>query len=238
MPPTTPPALPLSEVAYNRIRDDILSCRLPPGQKITERGLVADLGLSMASVRNAMTRLDQEGLLITRPRKGTIVAPLSLHSVDKLFDFWALLAPEIARTGIPAIADAQMSQLLDSSARLVAHVVVDDDEATRENLLDAIDAALQIFTLLADASGNPYLIAAHRRINGELSRIWRLVIQSEFEELGGRVGALADVVRFIEERDAESAVAFLRPHIEASRQRVMSTLARWPSVSMTAITVA
>lgn len=229
--------LPLSEVAYNRIRDDILSCRLAPGQRVTERGLVAELGMSMASVRNAMTRLDQEGLLLTRPRKGSVVAPLSLHSVDRLFDFWALLAPEIARTGIPAISDDRLAALVDHSTRLDARLVPDDDEATREGLLTAIDAALQIFTLMAEASDNPYLIDAHRRIIGELSRVWRLVIRSEFDELGGRVGALKDVVRFIEARDAESCVRFLRTHIEESRRRVLTTLARWPSVSMSEITI-
>lgn len=234
---STPDELPLSEVAYNRIRDDILSCRLVPGQKVTERGLVAELGMSMASVRNAMTRLDQEGLLTTQPRQGSVVAPLSLHSVGKLFDFWALLAPEIARTGIPALTDDQLARLVEVGPRLSAQVIPGDDAATRGNLLAAIDAALQIFTLLADATDNPYLIAAHRRINGELSRVWRLVIQSEFEELGGRVSALRDVVRFVEARDAERCVEFLHTHIEASRRRVLGALARWPSVSMSEITV-
>ncbi len=230
--------LPLSEVAYNRIRDDILSCRLAPGEKVTERGLVADLGMSMAAVRNAMTRLDQEGLLITQPRQGSVVAPLSLHSVGKLFDFWALLAPEIARTGIPALSDDQLARVVENGSRLSARVVPEDDAATRENLLTAIDAALHIFTLLAEATENPYLIAAHRRLIGELSRVWRLVIQSEFDELGGRVSALQDVVRFVEARDAERSAEFLRTHIEASRRRVLSALARWPSVSRSEITVA
>ena len=229
--------LPLAEIAYNQIRGDIISCRLAPGQRVTERGLVTSLGMSMASVRNAMTRLDQEGLLVTQPRKGSVVAPLTLHSVGKLFDFWALLAPEIARTGIPALSDAQLAEITETGTRLDAQVVPGDDDATRANLLAAIDAALQIFTLIAESSDNPYLLAAHHRINGELSRVWRLVIESEFAELGGRVSALADVVRFVVERDADSAVDFLGPHIEASRRRVLDALARWPSVSMTEIRV-
>lgn len=232
-----PVELPLAEVAYNAIRGDIVSCRLAPGQKVTERGLVTSLGMSMASVRNAMTRLDQEGLLITQPRKGSVVAPLTLHSVDKLFDFWALLAPEIARTGIPALTAEQLAEVTAVGARLNAEVIPGDDQATRKNLIAAIDAALHIFTLIAVASDNPYLLASHHRINGELSRVWRLVIESEFAELGGRVSALTDVVRFVEQRDAQSAVDFLGPHIEASRRRVLDALARWPSVSMSEIRV-
>lgn len=229
--------LPLAEIAYNRIKGDIVSCRLAPGQKVTERGLVTSLGMSMASVRNAMTRLDQEGLLITQPRKGSVVAPLTLHSVGKLFDFWALLAPEIARTGIPALTDGQLAEVTKVGARLNAEIVPGNDQATRDNLVAAIDAALQIFTVIAEASDNPYLLASHHRINGELSRVWRLVIESEFAELGGRVSALTDVVRFVERRDAQSAVDFLGPHIEASRRRVLDALARWPSVSMSEIRV-
>lgn len=221
---------PLAEVALDRIRRDILMCRLAPGQRITERGLAADLGIGISAVRDALTRLDQEGLVVTLPRKGYRVAPLTLKSVDDLFDYWAFLGPEIARRGVTAASDEQLQEILAANSDLDAQVVPGDEEATRESLLVALDAATHMFMILAEASDNHYLIDAHRRIMGEVGRVWRLVVQGELEELGGRVVALKESAALIEARDADGLARFLRAHVQKSHERVLRMLVRWPSV--------
>lgn len=64
------PRVSLGEAAYRRIQGDIISCRLAPGQRVTEKQLAADLGLGISQVRDALTRLSHEGLVRTLSRKG------------------------------------------------------------------------------------------------------------------------------------------------------------------------
>lgn len=47
--------LPLGEAAFRRLRSDIVACRLTPGQRLTERGLAAELGMGVSPVRDALT---------------------------------------------------------------------------------------------------------------------------------------------------------------------------------------
>ncbi|HEY1454899.1 MAG TPA: GntR family transcriptional regulator, partial [Candidatus Dormibacteraeota bacterium] len=91
-------------MAYRRLRADIASCRLAPGQRLTERGLAARTGLGVASIRDALTRLDHDGLVRTLPRKGYQVKPLTIKAVDDLFHFWAVIGPELVRRGIMGAA--------------------------------------------------------------------------------------------------------------------------------------
>ena len=89
------PRVSLNETAYRRLREDIIACRLAPGQRLTEKQLAADLGFSIAPLRDALTRLDHEGLIRTVPRKGYQVTPLTPKSIDDLFTLWQIVGPEL-----------------------------------------------------------------------------------------------------------------------------------------------
>ena len=56
------PTVPLAEAAYRRLRGEIIACRLQPGQRITERALAGAFGFGVAPIRDALTRLDHDGL--------------------------------------------------------------------------------------------------------------------------------------------------------------------------------
>lgn len=220
--------LPLGEAAFRRLRSDIVACRLAPGQRLTERGLAAELGVGVSPIRDALTRLDHDGLVRTIPRKGYQVTPLTIKSVDELFEFWALIGPEIVRCGVAAITDDQIEQALEYGRDITG--LTADSGPARSVALRGVEAAGQLFDLLAEASDNRYLIAAHRRVVGEVLRVWTLVIDSELADAGRRVAALDEIRDAMVRRDAEAAAELMRQHIEQSHNRVLRTLARWPSV--------
>lgn len=215
----------LAEAALERIRDDIQSCRLAPGEHLTERGLAERLGMGIAPVRDALTRLDQERLVQTLPRKGYRVTPMTVKSVDDLFEFWAFLGPEIARRGVPKATHEQIREVSVAGKELRSIT-----DASREEVTRCVVAADRVFTVLAEATANDYLIEAHKRIHGEVGRVWRLVIESEFFESGRRPTTLTHSGDFVQRRDAEGMAEFLREHIRQSHDRVLRSIARWPSV--------
>ncbi|WP_067672844.1 GntR family transcriptional regulator [Nocardia miyunensis] len=226
---TTPakPAVSLGEAAYQRIRDGIVSCKLAPGQRLTERALAESTGFGASPIREALTRLDHDGLIQTVPRKGYRVRPLTIKSVDDLFEFWLLVGPDMTRQGIVRATDAQLVEIV---AAAEASLRPGGDAATvRETAMRGVALAERLFELLAEATGNEYFVSTLTRLSAEMSRVWMLVIDSELLDTG--VTALsAEFVASAARRDGDELARQCRAYIENSHLRVLRTLARWPSV--------
>lgn len=78
------PARSLTEAAYMTLRADILACRLRPGQRLKINELCAGLGVSLSAVREALSRLSAEGLVISEAQKRFQVAPVSAADLEDL----------------------------------------------------------------------------------------------------------------------------------------------------------
>ncbi|WP_460062513.1 GntR family transcriptional regulator [Streptomyces sp. YKOK-I1] len=228
-----PDAVPLGESAYLRIRGDIISCRLAPGARLTERRLAADTGFGISPVRDALTRLDHEGLVRTLPRKGYQVKPLTIKAVDDLFDFWSLIGPEVGRRGVAGATAGQLDRMIALSEEMVA--LTRERGHSREVVQRTVELTDEMFTVLAAATGNEYLTATGARLSGELSRVWTLVIDSELLDYGDPLLHLDTWKDIFLHRDGDRAAESMRQHIEQSHNRVLRTLARWPSVIATEV---
>ena len=75
----------LREKVYDELRADMISCRLAPGTEIRENELAQRFGVSKSPVRDALMRLEREGLVISLPRQGYRVAPVSLADAQDMF---------------------------------------------------------------------------------------------------------------------------------------------------------
>ncbi|WP_203074116.1 GntR family transcriptional regulator [Falsiroseomonas ponticola] len=113
----------LAARAYARIREAIVAGSLAPGQRISERGLAAALDISAQPVREALRRLEVEGMVETRPRSGTYVADLGR---DRLFEIGLI------RATLEAV-----------SARLAAERATAADHAAMRARLEAIAGAMR-----------------------------------------------------------------------------------------------
>ncbi|MGF0315406.1 GntR family transcriptional regulator [Nocardia fluminea] len=220
--------VPLGEFAYRRIRADIVACRLAPGQRLTERGLAAELGLGVSPVRDALTRLDHEGLVRTIPRKGYQVTPLTIKSVDALFEFWALIGPELARRGAIAASDEKLAEAVVTLRELAT--ITAGDASSGAMTPRGVELAGRLFDILAEATDNEYMQAVHHRVSGEVLRIWTLMLDAKLHAPGRRATALEHAVDALARRDADAVAEVARQNIELTHDRVLRTLARWPSV--------
>lgn len=223
----------LNEAAYNRLRDDILACRLVPGQRLTEKQLAADLGFSIAPLRDALTRLDHEGLIRTLPRKGYQVAPLTPKSIDDLFVVWQIVGPELIRLGIKQASDEQLD---------TARAAFDDldrlaqEQGGAHSAVGDIEVVNVTFGILAEATGNTYLINLFQRLMGDMSRIRVLLLTSD--RTAAPFSSEDHWVRHIlAERDADKAAVHARRYIKDVHQRVLQAVVRWPSVMTSEVSV-
>lgn len=84
--------------AYNIIREKIANCEYPPGMFLNEAILTDQLQLGRTPVRDAISRLEQEGLVEIKSKKGIIVSPLSVNMINNIFEIRLLCEPYILST--------------------------------------------------------------------------------------------------------------------------------------------
>jgi DNA-binding GntR family transcriptional regulator len=158
-------SLPLKERAYELMRLDILTFRLKPGEKTSERLLAARYGLGMAPIRAALPRLMQEGLIEKTAERGTFIAPLTLRGVRDTYQMRYLLEPAAAEL---AAVRGMDSERLDQLRRVCeSQWTPDDDDAVIHILLANRDFNLAI----AEASGNALLARSIRHLQNLSLRI-------------------------------------------------------------------
>lgn len=149
---TTEEMLPLSERAYRRLRDAITDGTLPPQSPLSERSLAQRLGISAQPVREAMRRLEAEGMIVTAPRKGSTVADFSAARLEEMglirISLECAAAAMLARRGC---TEPQIDQLR-AQLRVMEHYTSNAD------LLGLAEENRQFHAILHEATGNVLLI--------------------------------------------------------------------------------
>jgi DNA-binding GntR family transcriptional regulator len=197
---------PLYIKVYTLLKNRILTGRLPPGGRLRETALAADLGVSRTPVRDALRRLEQDGLIV--PAAGSAYEVFSPSRADMLHVYEARAAIEggaarIAATrGAPA-ACADMEQVLTAMRRAYAS----------HDSPGLIELDTGFHELLVAASGNPVLEELHTRLRTRLGQMRSA--SGDVTERGPEIleqhGA---IIRALRTRNPETAEAAARAHIE------------------------
>ena len=98
--------------AYEQILLDIILGVLSPNARLDELGLAKKYGLGVAGVREALARLSLEGMVLRRPRSGTIVASIDVHEVEQAYDVRCLLEPHAASLAAQHASDVEIEAIL------------------------------------------------------------------------------------------------------------------------------
>ena len=192
----------LSDLAYDRLEELIVTCALPPGLFLSIQDLQAQTGIGRTPMHQAVSRLASDTLIRVRPRHGIQVAPINLrrertllHLRGDMERFVVRLAAERAgdvhRDGLAAIAD----ELRDCGGRM---------DIGGFNALDQ-----RINRLLIAAAGEAFLEATLRPLHTIFRRIgWIYHSRVRPDDLGGTLqGHLAIVEAVAAGRVAEAAAA-------------------------------
>jgi len=92
-----------SATAYEQLKIDIVACLLKPGEQITEGELQERYQLGKATLRAALARLSQDGLVRSEPRRGYRISPITLRDVNEIFDARIVLEPVALKLGTLAM---------------------------------------------------------------------------------------------------------------------------------------
>jgi DNA-binding GntR family transcriptional regulator len=165
----------LRDRAYGTLRDAIVDGTLAPGERLRDQELCDWLGLSRTPVRDALSRLEQDGLVETEPQRFTRVAPLDRRAARDAFPIVAAVHALAAELAVPRVVAADLSRMRAANARFA--------EALNDVDVDAALATDDAFhAVLLTASANAELTRVLDRLMPRLRRLERL----RFGSLAGR----------------------------------------------------
>ncbi|GAC1635530.1 MAG: GntR family transcriptional regulator [Ktedonobacteraceae bacterium] len=198
-----------SDIAYQQIRDMIISLRLSPGIMLDELSLAAEVGLGRTPVHEAVARLVTDHLVTVLPRRGLMIAPIGLEQVREIFE--AREAIECANAAFAA-RNATASELAD-----LRRLVEKAENARQEtDVLRFLEDDQLIHHFLARCVHNAFLQDAAERILMHNLRFWLFYFTTYRVEHGTLISH-EDLLVALEQRDAARADTLMRKHILTSR---------------------
>lgn len=213
------------ESLVDALREAILTGRYAPGTRLVQEELAEAYGVSRIPLREALRRLEGEGLVVISPNKGAVVRPLAPKDVVDLYEL---------RLALESLA-----------LRRAAERFVDLREITRRRHAEArrAIAARALPTLfkldrdfhadVAAASDNPHLVAALGAQWSQIMRVMHAYFQVELypETVWDDHEAIVDALAH---GDAETAIAVLTRHLSESRDAILAHLRSRAAVPNTA----
>lgn len=194
------------------LRRAITSGALAPGERLVEQNLCEELGVSRAPLREALRQLMGEGLVVAVPHKGTSVVELTRDDMLEIYRLRAALEPLAVERLIELGDPAHLADLRGIIAELEA-ALPERDPAT----VAALD--MRFHERMCELSGLPRLLAAWRSLGNQLRSYF--TVADYFYDNRSMVENHEQLVRVIEERDLERALALLQQHILGAGESVV-----------------
>lgn len=203
---------------FERLRDEILSLELKPGQLIDEASLAARFEVSRSPVREALVRLAAEGLVETVPNKGTIITPLNIEEFPKYIDALDLIQRAVMRLAARHRTDADLVAIRAAQKEFRKRVVAND-------ALGMIAQNVVFHLAIANAGRNRFFTETYRRLLGEGRRNLRLYYRSYGDTLPEELCHAHDAqVDAIAAQDEDLAERLGHEHAEEVHQRFLHFL--------------
>jgi DNA-binding GntR family transcriptional regulator len=103
---------------YRALRDEIGRLELVPGERLRLEELAGRFDVSLTPVRHALRRLESEGLVVSRPRRGSLVAPLSVEELEEIQAIRIGLEAFLARAGAERITDEALAEMTEARGEM------------------------------------------------------------------------------------------------------------------------
>jgi DNA-binding GntR family transcriptional regulator len=210
----------LVEKAHEHLVLMLMSMEIPPGARIPIDTVARNLGISQTPVREALSRLEAEGLVTKAPNVGYRAgAQMTREEVNDLFVMRALIEPYAAARAAERMDADSRRQIAEIGAEMAA-ISKGGKRAVYARFADA-DANLH--RLVTEGSGNKLIAEAIERLHIHL-HLFRFLYNTNAPDEAAR-----EHLRIIEAllaRDAKGAETAMRDHLETSRQRMDDALAR------------
>ena len=206
---------------FEMVRNEILSCSLMPGVELREADLAKRYGVSKSPVRDAMQKLEFEGLVEIEPRRGHRVRPISIKDAEDILELRTILEMGVVRKIAGSTDEVSLKKL--DQLRLADILSIKAFAAYNKNF----------HYRLSVLSGNRRLAEETWRVMEFYNRLC-IVSLSTLARSGGFDGPLADhnaIIDAIQTRNGNLAARLVQRHVTKSREQILRGLENRPIVA-------
>jgi DNA-binding GntR family transcriptional regulator len=202
------------EHAYRRLRDAIQQGELKPGQRVMEIEMADWLRVSRTPVRDAIRRLEAEGMLRHEPRNGLVVASLDRQAVMELYVMRETLEGTAARLCARHASDMEITDLVE---------LVERERGLQGNQ-EALPRHNRLFhETIHRGAHNRYLEKSLAAVNDSMELLGKPLMLLPHRAQAA-LDEHADIARAIERRDADGADEAARRHVRAAQRERLKRL--------------
>ncbi len=207
---------PLRELVFESLREAIISGTLPPSERLMEIQLAEEMGVSRTPVREAIRKLELEGLVVMIPRKGAYVAGMSIKDIVDVFEIRGALEGLAAELASERVTDEE----LESMERYLVKI---SEEIESGDLPKVVETDTDFHTLIYKASRNARLSQIISNLREQIQRF-----RTTSLSFPGRMKIALEehrkIVEAIASRDGELARRLAQEHIENAENVMMSMI--------------
>lgn len=197
--------LPLREVVFNTLRRAILRGELVPGQRLMEIQLAEKMGVSRTPVREAIRKLELEGLVVMIPRKGAEVAHISGKNLRDVLEVRRALEELAGELACKRMTEEELRQLEKANHKFIS--VLGSDDIT---VIAQADEAFH--GLIYQATDNDRLIQMVNHLREQMYR-YRIEHIKDRSQRKLLVQEHQEIMRALSARDVEATRRTIRNHI-------------------------
>ena len=209
---------PLREVIFNTLRDAIIVGELKPGERLMEVKLAEKMGVSRTPVREAIRKLELEGLVNMLPRKGAHVADLSVKDIMDVLEVRASLDGLATSLAAERISEDELKELKHVHYQFINFV-------EKENLQGSIKKDVEFHEIIYRASRNEKLIQIVNNLREQVHR-FRVIYLKDYVSVKELIKEHQEIYDAITGKDTEKAQSAAQRHIKNQEETIIKSVRR------------
>ncbi len=198
----------LKDIAYDAIKHKILTCQYPPDTFLNEAEICKEVNASRTPVREAMSRLELEGLIKIFPKRGALVSNISFSEINEIYQVRILVEPHIILTSARNI---EPSKIVSIKKRL-------EEDANQTVIVEDYQTDKDIHNLILKSSNNRYFLSLMDNIFDQNHRLRILSGQRVQKRLEHTTQEHLTIVNALLDHDWQKAAEAMAIHLDNSKE--------------------
>ncbi len=208
--------LPLRDVVFNTLRQAILRGEMEPGERLMEIQLAQKLGVSRTPIREAIRKLELEGLVIMIPRKGAEVAHITEKDMKDVLEVRATLEELAVSLACKNVSEEKIAELKAANKAFEASIVSKD-------VVNIVDADVKFHDIIYSMTNNARLIQIINNLREQMYR-YRLEYVKDARIHSVLINEHNDIIKQLEDRNIERAKEVVHQHINNQEKGIIRLL--------------
>jgi DNA-binding GntR family transcriptional regulator len=212
----------LRDQVYSKLKKKIIFHEIEPGERVIDKHLAEDMGVSRSLVRQAFTILEKEELIKSVPRSGFYVKEITVKDIEEIYDIRKVLEKVATEMAVAEIPEKEIEEVNDLFK-------LAKEDLDKENFLMFVKADTELHKMIINNYGNKRIVKLIKNYNDRFL-YYRIVDLSRAERAKDSYLEHLKIFEAVKNKDVEKAVELMENHIENAKDIIISNFKEYNSL--------